>query len=262
MSKRRTPEVYQIARSTLLALIILTAINVAMALLGQDTYFLFTNFAAYIMAVYAGAFYSFTGDGAYLAAGIVLALLVLAVYLLCWLLSKKRRGWMIAAMLLFIFDTGILTGSLVANFSAARLPDLFFHILILFYLIRAVRRGRLGTVESDGVPVGTLPEETEFYDASLGERPDSRPVADPVEKYRVLVSASWGSHVIEARRSRGLTELVIDGKVYGRQEGILEVEYRIEARLGGHVIATEFRTNGKQLILVDEEIIARKQRLF
>lgn len=262
MSKRRTPEVYQIARSTLLALIILTAINVAMALLGQDTYFLFTNYLAYVLAVYAAIFHVVSGDGVYLAAGIILPLLVLVPYFLCWLLSKKRRGWMLAAMLLFIFDTGILTGSLVANFSAARLPDLFFHILILFYLIRAVRRGRPGTVESDGVPVETLPEETEFYDASLGERPDSRPVADPVEKYRVLVSASWGSHVIEARRSRGLTELVIDGKVYGRQEGILEVEYRIEARLGGHVIATEFRTNGKQLILVDEEIIARKQRLF
>ncbi len=262
MSKRRIPEVYQIARSNLLALMILTAINVAMALLGQDIYFLFTNYLAYVLAVYAAVFHVVSGDGIYLAMGIILPLLVLVPYFLCWLLSKKRRGWMITAMLLFILDTGILTGSLVSDFSAARLPDLFFHILILFYLIRAVRRGRPGTAESDGVPVETLPEDTEFYDASLGERPDSRPVAEPVEKYRVLVSASWGSHVIEARRSRGLTELVIDGKVYGRQEGIVEVEYRIEARLGGHVIATEFRTNGKQLLLVDEEIIARKQRLF
>lgn len=231
MSKRRIPEVYQIARSNLLALMILTAINVAMALLGQDTYFLFTNYLAYVPAVYAAVFHVVSGDGIYLAMGIILPLLVLVPYFLCWLLSKKRRGWMITAMLLFILDTGILTGSLVSDFSAARLPDLFFHILILFYLIRAVRWGRPGTAESDGVPVETLPEDTEFYDASLGERPDSRPVAEPVEKYRVLVSASWGSHVIEAR-------------------------------LGGHVIATEFRTNGKQLLLVDEEIIARKQRLF
>lgn len=261
MNQRRTPDVYQIARSNLLALMILTAINVAMALLGQDTYFLFTDYLAYDLAVYAAIFHVVSGDGVYLAVGIILPLLVLVPYFLCWLLSKKRRGWMIAALVLFSLDTVLLLLSAVSDFMISSTLDIVFHGLILFYLIRGVRQGPAAPAAEEQTTA--LPDDTDFYDASLDDRWDSRPVSKPVEKYRLLVSASWGSHVIEARRSRGLTELVIDGKVYGRQEGILEVEYRIEARLSGHVIATEYHhTNGKQLILVDQEIIAQKRRLF
>lgn len=262
MNRKRTPGVYQTARANLLLMMVLTAVNVAMALLGEDTYFLFTNFAAYILAAYAGAFYAFTGDGGYLVVGIVLALLVLAVYLLCWLLSRKRRGWMVTVLVLFGLDTVLLLLSALSDLMVSSILDILLHGLMLYYLIAAVRRGQPGPVAGHQTPPQPLPEQTEFYDASLGVLPDSRPLGEPVEKYRVLVSASWGSHIIEARRSRGLTELVIDGKVYGRQEGILEVEYRIAARLGGHVIATEYHTNGRQLLLVDEENIAGKRRLY
>lgn len=260
MKQRRSPEVYQIARSNLLALMALTAINVAMALLGQDTYFIFTDYLAYILAVYAAAFHALSGDSAYLAVGIVLPLLVLLPYFLCWLLSKKRRGWLIAALVLFSLDTALLLLSALSDFMVSSTLDIVFHGLMLFYLIRGVRRGPAAQAAEE--PPAALPDDTAFYDASLDDRWDSRPVGKPVEKYRLLVSASWGSHVIEARRSRGLTELVIDGQVYGRQEGIIETEYRIEARLDGHVIATEFHPNGKQLLLVDQEIIAKKQRLY
>lgn len=252
--------IYRNARMNLLLMMLLTAVNVALALLGEDTYYLFTNYLAYLLGVYAAAFYSISGDSAYIVVGIVLPLLVLLPYFLCWLLSKKRRGWMIAALVLFSLDTALLLLDALTDFAAANLLDIVIHGLMLFYLIRGVIHSRAALSE-EPTPEA-LPDNTDFYDASMEEQPDSRPLGEPVEKYRLLVSATWGSHVIEARRSRGLTELVIDGKVYGRQEGVIEIEYRIEARLGGHVIATEFRSNGKQLLLVDQEVIAKKQRLF
>ena len=57
-------------------------------------------------------------------------------------------------------------------------------------------------------------------------------------------------------------ELIVDGKVYGREEGVVESGYTISARVGGHVIETEFTPGGKQLLRVDGQVIAKKQRLF
>ena len=57
-------------------------------------------------------------------------------------------------------------------------------------------------------------------------------------------------------------ELIVDGKVYGREEGVVESGYTISARVGGHAIETEFTPGGKQLLRVDGQVIAKKQRLF
>ena len=57
-------------------------------------------------------------------------------------------------------------------------------------------------------------------------------------------------------------ELIVDGKVYGREEGVAESGYTISARVGGHAIETEFTPGGKQLLRVDGQVIAKKQRLF
>ena len=81
-------------------------------------------------------------------------------------------------------------------------------------------------------------------------------------KYRILVTADWNGRHIEVRRSRGLTELVVDGRVSGRKEGIIEREYTISARIDGHDVATVFYPTGRQTIEVDGEVIAKKQRLY
>ena len=78
--------------------------------------------------------------------------------------------------------------------------------------------------------------ESTFYDASLGGQPNTPSLGAPQEewKYRILVPADWNGRHIEVRRSRGLTELVVDGRVYGRTEGIIEREHTISARIDGH----------------------------
>ena len=73
---------------------------------------------------------------------------------------------------------------------------------------------------------------------------------------------TWNGRHIEVRRSRGLTELVVDGRVYGRKEVIIEREHTISARIDGHDVATVFYPTGRQTIEVDGEVIAKKQRLY
>ena len=92
MKSKTAGAAYKAARGNLLAMLILTAVNTLLALTGSDRYYLFTDFAAYIWTVFARGFYDFTGEAKWLVLGAAGAVLVMAVYFLCWLLSKKRRG--------------------------------------------------------------------------------------------------------------------------------------------------------------------------
>ena len=162
-------------------------------------------------------------------------------------------------------DTAALVAGLVTAFEASSILDVVFHGLLLWYLAMGVRRGREAMEEPEGQreTPEPLPQNTEFYDASMGERPNSPSMGQPAEgKHRTLLTAAYGSHEIEVRRSYGLTELIVDGRVYGRQEGVVETGYTIRARVSGHDVETEFTPTGKQLLRVDGQVIARKQRLF
>ena len=265
MKNKTAGAAYKAARGNLLAMLVLTAVNTLLALTGSDRYYLFTDFAAYIWAVFARGFYDFTGEAKWLVLGAAGAVLVMAVYFLCWLLSKKRRGWLTAALVLFSVDTAALVAGLVTAFEASSILDVVFHGLLLWYLAMGGRRGREAMEEPEGQreTPEPLPQNTEFYDASMGERPNSPSMGQPAEgKHRTLLTAAYGSHEIEVRRSYGLTELIVDGRVYGRQEGVMETGYTIRARVSGHDVETEFTPTGKQLLRVDGQVIARKQRLF
>lgn len=150
MKSKTAGAAYKTARGNLLAMLILTAVNTLLALTGSDRYYLFTDFAAYIWAVFARGFYDFTGEAKWLVLGAAGAVLVMAVYFLCWLLSKKRRGWLTAALVLFSVDTAALVAGLVTAFEASSILDVVFHGLLLWYLAMGVRRGREAMEEPEG----------------------------------------------------------------------------------------------------------------
>ena len=56
---------------------------------------------------------------------LVIGVILIAVFSLCWLLSKKKVGWMIAALVLFILDTLYL---LSMGLAIDMLIDLLFHV--------------------------------------------------------------------------------------------------------------------------------------
>ena len=183
----------------------------------------------------------------------------------CLFAAQVLAGWLTAALVLVSVDTAALVAGLVTAFEASSILDVVFHGLLLWYLAMGVRRGREAMEEPEGQreTPEPLPQNTEFYDASMGDRPNSPSLGQPAEgKHRTLLTAAYGSQEIEVRRSYGLTALSVDGRVYGRQEGVVETGYTIRARVSGHDVETEFTPTGKQLLRVDGQVIARKQRLF
>ncbi len=69
---------------------------------------------------------------------IAIGILLTLPYLLCWIFSKKRPGWMVAALVLFTLDFLLLI-SLYTLTSV--IVDILFHVFVMFYLVTGVING-------------------------------------------------------------------------------------------------------------------------
>ena len=141
---------YRTGRYNLMVVIIATLINLILALTGGETYFVFSSSIPYYLVItamylcgrmpddwydYPKAEYEFE-DVSTLIVATVIAALILIVFFVLYLLSKKHVGFMIAALALFALDTVAMF--LLFGFSTDMLLDIFLHGLVLFYLISAV----------------------------------------------------------------------------------------------------------------------------
>lgn len=134
-------------RYSLLLIVILTVVNLVLTILDTGRYFLFSASVPYELVSLGMAFDNGFTDGAWNVrgtltyTGLVIALVIVAVYLLCWLLSKKRAGWLTAALVLFIIDTVALVVIAFALYDspASQLVDLLLHVWAIVELVQAVR---------------------------------------------------------------------------------------------------------------------------
>lgn len=140
---------YTNARHDILLLVIFTVINCALLLLNANTYFLFSAFIPYSLVddgmfwtgKYPAEYYEdFDGlqfeNDSYLVIMCVLAVICLAVYVLCWLFSKKKVGWMIATLVFIVIDTLALL--FFVGFAVDWLIDYLFHAYIIYCLVRGI----------------------------------------------------------------------------------------------------------------------------
>lgn len=117
-------------RSNLLLAIILTIVNIVLLFTGSETMLLFSISVPYYAVIFGVIF----EEQALVITGCVIAAIILAVYFLCWLLSKKRPGWLVAALVLMILDTLALIGFYLLIEEISGILDLVFHAMIIYYL--------------------------------------------------------------------------------------------------------------------------------
>lgn len=138
---------YTSARITFIIAVALTLVNVVLLLFGSDTYFLFSITIPYQIVV-TGMLYTgklpIEGEmtanmsEAAIIVFVAIAVVILAVYFLCFLFSKKKVGWMIAGLILFVADTLYFLVAVISSFEVLALMDLLFHGIILAYFVRGV----------------------------------------------------------------------------------------------------------------------------
>ncbi len=163
---------YNGARVNLLIVIVFTLINLILLVTNAGRYMLFSIFIPYLLATtgmemcgmlpveYYDAYY----EGGYAAQEffapsvfyvlLAISLVIVAVYVLAWLFSKKQRGgWMIAALVLFSLDT--LAMVFLGGITTDMLIDYFIHAWVIYELAVGVHAWyRLQTMpEGEAVPV-------------------------------------------------------------------------------------------------------------
>ena len=134
---------YRLGRSQLLLALILTAVNVGTLLLNVDFYFLFSLAVPYYGVVFGMVYTEMFAVNGFLIAGIILAVLIFAVYVLLYILSKRKPGCLTALLVLFAIDTLAVLGVIIIAAAGSEggisgIFDIVFHGLVLFYLIRGV----------------------------------------------------------------------------------------------------------------------------
>ena len=146
-TRQKLQQRYATARVNLLLMMILTVVNIALLFTPMDLMMLFSAAVPY----YGVAFGAFVEVPAFLIFTLAVAAVILVLYLLCWIYSKKHVAWMIVALVLFAIDTLMLIPATLLLLETPPILDFVFHALVLYYLI-------LGTVS--GCKLKKLPAET------------------------------------------------------------------------------------------------------
>ena len=149
------------ARSSLLLVIVFTVVNLAMLLLDSGTYFLFSASVPYYMTAFGMGMDLGMGEagiGTFTLIALGISAVVLVLYLVCWLLSKKRPGWIVVAFVAFILDTLALLGlCLMMDKLVDSIMDLVFHAWVVVSLMQGIiANGKLKKLpaEESQEPIG------------------------------------------------------------------------------------------------------------
>ena len=167
---RNSPEyqenLIRTGRTALIGVVILTVLNLVLLLTDSDRYLLFSISVPYFLTVLGQIMDENLLSGSYTVTALVISVVVLALYVVCFVLSKKRPGWLTAGLVLFCVDTAAL---IVFVFTLTGSPESFFmdfvfHVLIIVELAMAVKGNKKLKALREAAPVtpegykGTTPD--------------------------------------------------------------------------------------------------------
>ena len=167
---------YKRSRMNLLLVILFTVVNL-FASTFANTYFLFSATIPMLLPLGASQIASDPTAMADLglppeaATTLVIVCLVIGIvltvpYLLCYIFSKKRVGWMIAALVLFSLDCLFL----LLTLDLSMIADILVHAWVMFYLITGV---------INGMKLKNLPEELPVTEPA----PDASSADTPLDTF-------------------------------------------------------------------------------
>lgn len=269
---------YDGARRNLLSVVVFSLINLILLVANSFTYFLFSasipylvaDLAKYLCGMYPADYYDISPEEAWFFPrsvfwiALVVALLIIAFYVLCFFLSGKNRvGWMITALVCFALDTVVMF--LYYGISADMIMDIVFHAWVIVSLSVGIyahfKRKKLAENWTDAEQAGG--EWIEGGEVSEQGAPGDSPVrgvADPNVKCRILLQAEQFGHTVIYRRVGKTNELVIDGKLYDEYTASMELPHELAARVDGHEFTAGLTKGSRSYITADGETVAKKMR--
>lgn len=133
---------YISSRKNILIVMAFTVINIILMVLNANMYFLFSATMPQVFYMFGSYFGEVANSSIFLIIGIVLALVVIGLYALGFILSKKNFNWMTFLAVFFALDIAFLAFyiylsggmAVIADF----LLDILFHVFIMISLVSGV----------------------------------------------------------------------------------------------------------------------------
>ena len=175
MERHALTNKFNTARINLVAVVIFTAINIVMLATGAGSYFLFSASVPYVITTYGlllcgmlpeeyyeGLEGMFFLDPSFFYITLAVSVLILAMYLLCFFLSKKKISWLKTALILFIIDSVVMI--LYYGIDLSMILDYVFHGYVIYILISGINAHK---------KLKSMPKEEEIIEATYTEVYDS-----------------------------------------------------------------------------------------
>jgi hypothetical protein len=268
MEKQSLKSKYSAARINLLGVVLFTLFNILMLVSNSGSYFLFSASVPYMLTeigmlfcgrfpdeVYTGEFEGMVfADQSLFWGMLIISIIILGVYTLCWFLSRNDNVKPLkAALVLFCIDTGIL----LLNGGLYAIVDLAFHVWVIYILVMGIKAHKKLQELPDE------PIEAEFTALNEDGTPVDSPILRPMDtevKARVLLDTEIYNYHIVYRRIKKTNELVINGNVYSEYSATMELPHDLRAVVDGHLISAGMDHASHSYISVDGNIVKRKIR--
>lgn len=160
------------ARHSLLLVLVFTVVNLVLLLTDGNTYFLFSAAVPYYLTAFGMGMDFDTGSSVFTTTALVISAVILLAYLLCWIFSKKKVGWYVVALVLFILDTVLLVLMAFAlELLSDSIMDLVFHAWVVVELCQAL----VANKKLKAMPPAIVPEPVPAAAAPVTEEPWNTP---------------------------------------------------------------------------------------
>lgn len=165
---------YNGSRNNLLLVVGFTLVNMVMVIAGSSSYFLFSASIPYYLTFFgmlytgklpADYYYGVTDfeplATGFLAIMVVVSVVLVAIYAICWLMSKKHGfGWLIFALISFVIDTIFMF--VIVGVSADMILDIVFHAWVIVSLCSGI---------SAAIKLNKLPPQEDIAESYQGGIP-------------------------------------------------------------------------------------------
>jgi hypothetical protein len=131
---------FEKARNNLLAVIAFTVINLILIGFNADVSFLFSASLPQFVFQMGRIIDSEVGSNIFMIIGLVIAFIIIIPYFVFWILAKRKRALILAALIYFCLDSLVLLFLILdMEFNFSLLLEIVFHVWILYYLIDGVK---------------------------------------------------------------------------------------------------------------------------
>ena len=135
---------YNSARISLLIIVIVSVLNL-FTILFSGVYFVFSSYFTQVLGGAGYMLYAETKEVIYPIVTTVLGIISVVPYLLCWIFSKKRFGWMVASLVIFCVDSAGFLFDMIGLLAIGEFSmtiDLVIRVLLIVEFAIAVKCGK------------------------------------------------------------------------------------------------------------------------